>query len=127
MPEAGCCGVAGSFGYEAGEHYEVSVKAGEQVLLPAVRQAPKDTLIVANGFSCRSQIASATDRRALHPAQVVDIAIKDARRAAQRYPESGLYQERPSRLGARDAAVLGAGAALLGGAVMWGIRRRRRN
>jgi Fe-S oxidoreductase len=71
---AGCCGLAGSFGYERGEHYEVSMKAGEQVLLPAVRSAAADTLVVAGGFSCRQQIAHGTDRRALHLAEVVRLA-----------------------------------------------------
>src|SRR5690606_33962051 len=61
--DSGCCGLAGNFGFEAG-HYEVSIAAGERVLLPAVRQADKDTLIIADGFSCRTQIAGATERRA---------------------------------------------------------------
>ena len=75
--DAGCCGMAGSFGFEAGERYEVSMKCGEQVLLPAVRQAPRDALIVANGFSCREQIAQATGRRALHLAQVLQMALRE--------------------------------------------------
>lgn len=75
MAEPGCCGMAGSFGYEAGEKYEVSVAAGERVLLPAVREASERTLIVADGFSCRSQIHQGTDRRALHLAQVIQLAI----------------------------------------------------
>jgi FAD/FMN-containing dehydrogenase/Fe-S oxidoreductase len=73
--DSGCCGMAGSFGFEAGEHYEVSMKCGEQVLLPAVRQAPADALIVASGFSCSEQIAQATGRHALHPAQVLQMAL----------------------------------------------------
>ena len=64
LPESGCCGMAGSFGFERGEHYEVSVACGERVLLPAVRNAKKDTLIIADGFSCQEQIAQTTDRRA---------------------------------------------------------------
>jgi Fe-S oxidoreductase len=78
--DSGCCGMAGSFGFEAGEHYEVSMKCGEQVLLPAVRQAAEDTLIVADGFSCREQIAQATDRRALHLAEVLQMALREKRR-----------------------------------------------
>ena len=74
--DAGCCGMAGSFGFEAGERYEVSMKCGEQVLLPAVRQAPQDALIVASGFSCREQIAQATGRQALHLAQVLQMALQ---------------------------------------------------
>ncbi len=68
---SGCCGLAGSFGYVAGDQYDVSVRAGERVLLPAVRGAPEETLVVADGFSCRTQIASGTGRRALHSAQVL--------------------------------------------------------
>jgi Fe-S oxidoreductase len=73
---AGCCGLAGSFGYEAGEHYEVSVKAGEQALWPAVRQAGAQTLVVTDGFSCRSQVEHGTGRQALHLAQVLQMAVR---------------------------------------------------
>lgn len=58
IPDSGCCGMASSFGYEAGERFEVSVAAGERVLLPSVRSAGPDTLIVADGFSCRGRSAS---------------------------------------------------------------------
>ncbi len=73
--DSGCCGMAGGFGFESGEHYEVSVKAGERVLLPAVRNADKDTLIVADGFSCREQIAQTTKRQALHLAELLQLAL----------------------------------------------------
>ncbi len=73
---AGCCGMAGSFGYEAGERYDVSMAIGERVLLPAVRSSDEDTLLVADGFSCRSQIAAGTGRRALHTAEVLNIAMQ---------------------------------------------------
>jgi FAD/FMN-containing dehydrogenase/Fe-S oxidoreductase len=72
--DSGCCGMAGAFGFERGERYEVSMQCGELVLLPAVRSAPADALIVADGFSCREQIAQATDRRALHLAEVLRMA-----------------------------------------------------
>jgi FAD/FMN-containing dehydrogenase/Fe-S oxidoreductase len=68
--DAGCCGLAGSFGYEK-EHYEVSRLVGEQRLFPALRQAAPETAIVAPGFSCRMQIAHFTGRQALHPAQLL--------------------------------------------------------
>jgi FAD/FMN-containing dehydrogenase/Fe-S oxidoreductase len=74
VPDSGCCGLAGSFGYEAGTKYEISVRAGERVLLPAVRHADADALIVTDGFSCRSQIEHGTERRALHLAQVIELA-----------------------------------------------------
>jgi Fe-S oxidoreductase len=67
---SGCCGMAGSFGYEA-EHYAVSQQVGELVLFPAVRKAEVDTLIVAPGTSCRHQIADGTGRKALHPVEIL--------------------------------------------------------
>jgi Fe-S oxidoreductase len=69
--DSGCCGMAGSFGLEKA-HYEVSLKVGEHELLPTVRNAAKDTLTIADGFSRREQIAQTTERRALHLAQVID-------------------------------------------------------
>src|SRR6185437_2199289 len=72
---AGCCGLAGSFGYEQGEPYEVSMKVGERKLLPAVREAPPETIVLTDGFSCRHQIEHGTERRALHLAQVLQMAI----------------------------------------------------
>ncbi|MFV2019698.1 FAD-binding and (Fe-S)-binding domain-containing protein [Micromonospora sp. LOL_023] len=72
--DSGCCGLAGNFGFEAG-HYEISMAAGERVLLPEVRAATEETLIVADGFSCRTQIAGATDRQALHLAEVIRSAL----------------------------------------------------
>ncbi len=75
--DTGCCGLAGSFGYEAGERYDVSVKAGEQILLPAVRAASEHTLIVTDGFSCRSQIEHGSDRGTLHLAQVIQMAMHE--------------------------------------------------
>ena len=71
---SGCCGMAGAFGFEK-DHYDVSIKVGERALLPTVRSAGEDTLIIADGFSCREQIAQATDRHALHIAQVIQMAI----------------------------------------------------
>jgi Fe-S oxidoreductase len=68
--DAGCCGMAGSFGYEK-EHYEISRLVGEQRLFPAVRKADPDTVIVAPGFSCRMQIEHFTGRKALHPAELL--------------------------------------------------------
>ena len=68
--DAGCCGMAGSFGYEA-EHYEVSRLVGERRLLPSVRKAEPADIIVAPGFSCRLQIQHFTDRAAVHPAMLL--------------------------------------------------------
>lgn len=72
--DAGCCGMAGSFGFQRGS-YDVSIAAGERALLPAVRAADEETLIIADGFSCRTQIEQRTDRRPLHLAQVLDLAL----------------------------------------------------
>lgn len=72
--ETSCCGMAGSFGYEA-EHYDVSMKMAELALLPAVREAESDVLIVADGTSCRHQIADGAGREALHVAQVLAAAL----------------------------------------------------
>jgi FAD/FMN-containing dehydrogenase/Fe-S oxidoreductase len=71
---SGCCGMAGSFGYEK-EHFDISMKIGELVLLPAVRSAPADTIIAAPGTSCRHQIKDATGRIAQHPAEVLHDAM----------------------------------------------------
>ena len=73
--DSGCCGMAGSFGFEA-RHHDISVAIGERRLLPAVRDAGQETLIVADGFSCKTQIAQLTDRRALHTAQVIRMAME---------------------------------------------------
>lgn len=73
--DSGCCGMAGSFGYEA-EHYEISLQMAERRLLEAVRAAADDTLIVAAGVSCRQQIAHGTGRKAYHPAEVLRMALK---------------------------------------------------
>jgi len=72
--DSSCCGMAGSFGYEA-EHYEISMKMAERRLLPAVRGAETDTFIVAPGVSCRQQIKHGSGRRAFHPAEVVRQAL----------------------------------------------------
>lgn len=71
---SGCCGMAGSFGYEK-EHYAISMKIGEQTLFPAVRKAAMATIIVANGTSCRHQIKDGTSRVALHPVTVLKEAL----------------------------------------------------
>jgi FAD/FMN-containing dehydrogenase/Fe-S oxidoreductase len=75
VPDSGCCGMAGPFGFEA-EKYEVSQAIGERVLLPAVRAAAVDALIVTDGFSCREQIEQGTGRRAFHLAEVLRMAIE---------------------------------------------------
>ena len=73
---SGCCGMAGSFGYER-EHYELSMKIGELVLFPAVRHAKDDTIIAAPGTSCRHQIKDGTGRVALHPIEILYDALSN--------------------------------------------------
>jgi len=72
-----CCGMAGAFGYDA-KHYDVSMKMGELSLFPAVRKAPDETLIIADGTSCRQQIQHGTGRQAMHVARVLQMALVDA-------------------------------------------------
>jgi Fe-S oxidoreductase len=72
-PATGCCGMAGSFGFERG-HYEVSMACGEQMLFPEVRRATGGDLLVADGFSCRTQIETATSRSTVHLAELLHLA-----------------------------------------------------
>jgi len=73
---SGCCGMAGSFGYEK-EHYELSVKVGELVLFPEIRKAAKDTIIAVPGTSCRHQIRDGTSVEGKHPVEVLFEALRD--------------------------------------------------
>jgi Fe-S oxidoreductase len=73
---SGCCGMAGSFGYES-EHYDVSMQIGELVLFPTVRDEPSTSIIAAPGTSCRHQIADGTNRQALHPVEILRAAWKE--------------------------------------------------
>jgi Fe-S oxidoreductase len=79
--KSGCCGMAGSFGFEA-DKYAVSMTAGERVLLPRVRAAPTSTVILADGFSCREQIEQAAGRPTLHLAELLaaDLSSDGGRR-----------------------------------------------
>jgi FAD/FMN-containing dehydrogenase/Fe-S oxidoreductase len=124
--DSGCCGMAGSFGFEPGSHYDVSVKAGERVLLPAVRAAAKDTLIIADGFSCRTQIEQGTDRQALHLAQIIQMAMREGSRGPTGdFPEKGYLTTEYPRAPLKLAALAGGGLALAGSALIWGLRRAR--
>jgi Fe-S oxidoreductase len=103
IPDSGCCGMAGSFGYEAGDRYRVSQQCGERVILPKVRDTSNSTLIIADGFSCRHQIEEGAHRKPLHLAQVLRMAQEHGEYAPQM---DGLA--RTSRL--RELAI-GAGVA----------------
>jgi FAD/FMN-containing dehydrogenase/Fe-S oxidoreductase len=73
--DSGCCGMAGAFGFER-DHFNISEQIGERVLLPVVRAADPETLLITNGFSCREQIAQLAGRRALHLAEVLQLGLR---------------------------------------------------
>jgi len=127
-PAPGCCGMAGAFGFEK-DKYDISKAIGELELLPAVREAPTDWLIVADGFSCREQIAQETDRHALHLAEVLQMALRESTEtpdgfplfdaAPQHYPEDAWVQpheeaiQKSMKRTSLAVAGIAAGAALL--------------
>jgi Fe-S oxidoreductase len=142
-PAPGCCGMAGSFGFER-DKYDISQAIGELELLPAVRQAPADWLIIADGFSCREQIAQATDRQALHLAEVLKMALdppplpchSDRSRSASDgaveepavgpYPESALVSQHEAEVRrSMQRAGLGLGALAAGTFLLWQLTRNR--
>jgi hypothetical protein len=113
---AGCCGLAGSFGFEAGTKHTVSVAAGNRKLAPLIKDTEESTLLVADGFSCRTQIEHLTGRRALHTAEVVHMAVNGARDPSIR-ASARLGRGWPSPVemlllaGAAAAGLFGLGAA----------------
>ena len=134
-PAPGCCGMAGAFGFEK-EKYEISRAIGELELLPAVRQAPTDWLIVADGFSCREQIAQETDRHALHLAEVLQMALRESTEspegfplfdaAPRHYPEDAWvrpHQEAIRRSMKRTGLAVAGMAA--GAALLWTLAKKR--
>lgn len=125
-PAPGCCGMAGSFGFER-EKFEISMAIGELELLPAVRKAPADWLIIADGFSCREQIAQGTKRRALHLAEVVRMGLHpEGNEASQPYPESErVREEQREVLASMRRAGWGLAAATTGAALLCALGRRR--
>lgn len=108
--DSGCCGLAGSFGYEAG-HHDISMQIGNRVLLPSVREAAPDTFVIADGFSCRQQIAHGSERKAMHTAEVLAMAL-------QRQPTTKRSRKRPVETGHTQPE---AGNPLLGVAMAAGI------
>ena len=135
VPAPGCCGMAGAFGFEK-DKYEISKAIGELELLPAVRRAPTDWLIVADGFSCREQIAQETDRHALHLAEVLQMALRESTSnpdglqtfdaAPKHYPEDewvGPHNAAIRKSMRRSGLAVGAVAIGIG---IWLARRRRK-
>jgi FAD/FMN-containing dehydrogenase/Fe-S oxidoreductase len=112
--DSGCCGMAGSFGYE--DHkYDVSVACAERVLVPRLAEADDDVVLLADGFSCRSQVADLTDREGIHLAQLLAGALDGARSL-----EDG---NRGGARRTRTRAAVGVGLAVAGAAAAW--RRTR--
>ena len=145
QPAPGCCGMAGSFGFER-DKYDISMAIGELELLPAVRTAAADCLIIADGFSCREQIAQGTDRHALHLAEVLQMALEQdreqddedrlaaesaarigkdvAQRVSSSYPESSRVRWRQFEVEASmRRAGMGLGALAAGAFLLWKIGR----
>jgi len=125
-PAPGCCGMAGSFGFER-DKYNVSMAIGELELLPAVRQAPSDWLIIADGFSCREQIAQGSPRQAMHLAEVLQMALHgDGLAASDAYPESARTRHHRAEIFASmKHAGLGLAAVVAGGALLWELFKSR--
>ena len=125
--DSGCCGMAGAFGFEHGDHYDVSVKCGERVLLPRVREVDNDTLIITNGFSCREQIQQLTPKRPMHIAEVLQMAIHEGQ---QKIAEAnGSTESRPTvtRKEKRDVWIGASIVALATAAPLFWKRRRERH
>jgi FAD/FMN-containing dehydrogenase/Fe-S oxidoreductase len=109
-PASGCCGQAGSFGYKA-HSYDVSMRIAENDLLPAVREASKDTILMADGFSCRQQIEHGSGREAMHLADVLQLALHERQGARKRArpPEVA----KPSAVGLALVAAMAVGGMVL--------------
>ena len=134
-PAPGCCGMAGAFGFEK-DKYEISRAIGELELLPAVRQAPTDWLIIADGFSCREQIAQETDRHGLHLAEVLQMALRESTETPEGFPLFDKWPQyypedawvRPHEAAVRKSmkrAGLGIAAFAAGAALLLALARRR--
>jgi hypothetical protein len=123
-----CCGMAGSFGFEK-EHYDVSIAVGEHGTLPAVRQAGQDTLILTDGFSCREQIEQTTERKPLHLAEVLRMALHQQPGAEGTMALADGSRRRLPRQEKKSAVpvglLVGAGAVALVGLAWWGLSRKK--
>jgi FAD/FMN-containing dehydrogenase/Fe-S oxidoreductase len=128
-PDAGCCGMAGAFGYEKeNDHYEVAVAAGERMLLPEVRNARNDELIIADGFSCQEQIEQQTNRAAMHTAQVLQMALHNRDGEISRgRPEAQMLvaRKRAQRI-AMTRTLIGLGIGVAAGIVAIRMAANRR-
>ena len=123
---SGCCGMAGSFGFEK-DKYDISVDVGEHVLLPAVRRANLSSVLLADGFSCREQISQLSSRHALHFAELLKLALDSDGSRPGVLPEQQIVREHEAavkkskvRSGIALGAIAGAAAGLT-----WALRTRR--
>ncbi|HEY1240345.1 MAG TPA: FAD-linked oxidase C-terminal domain-containing protein [Bryobacteraceae bacterium] len=121
--DSGCCGMAGAFGYER-EHYDVSLACGERALLPAVRSAGPDTLILTDGFSCREQIRQTTERRAIHFAQVLQMAIHERPSGPTDLADAEKRYVREPRTSPVPWSLVSAGLGFALGTYLWSRARR---
>jgi hypothetical protein len=101
--------MAGAFGFEKGDHYNLSIQCGERVLLPAVRTASPETLIITNGFSCHEQILQQAERESFHLAQVLQLARKVGREKTNSGAEPNTPEPAPGK-----GTLVAAGVALAG-------------
>jgi len=124
--ESGCCGMAGSFGYEA-DKYDVSIQCGERALLPRVRKASLEAIVMADGFSCREQISQQTNRHGLHLAEVIEMAQRPAMHGAPgMYPERELVARREAGLRrARNRTIAALGGLAVVGLLLATLIRKR--
>ncbi|MFN2532636.1 MAG: FAD-binding and (Fe-S)-binding domain-containing protein [Pyrinomonadaceae bacterium] len=124
MPDTGCCGMAGAFGFET-DHYDVAMQCGERALLPAVREASQQELIITDGFSCREQIEQTTNRQALHLAEVIHMAVKN-HAIAEEYPERKYLKDNkpPFSLSVLEKTTIIGAVALVTGGLAWLMRKQ---
>lgn len=123
--DSGCCGMAGYFGYEKGDHYDVSIKAGERVLLPRVRSFQQEGIVIADGFSCREQIEQNTNRKGLHLAQVLDMAINE--KIYEPYPAKKYLKKTKLRATGKQRLIRTAVLAGIAGIVVACIMRNKKH
>ena len=126
-PSTGCCGMAGAFGFER-DHYDVSIACGERLLLPTIRKQMRDTMIIADGFSCREQVRQLTDRVPLHLAQVIKMALdRGPHGPPGNYPEQDyLTREPPIPSLGKSIRWLGVGVLTVLLVTFFQIRRWQR-
>ena len=124
MPDTGCCGMAGSFGFEA-EKYDVSKGAANACCCPRCAPRGRDTLMIADGFSCREQVRQTTDRVPLHLAEVIQMGMREgAAGTPGDYPERKYITPVPARPSFLASVAVLAGGLFLAGAI-FGLSKGR--